>query len=257
MNSKSELQRVSGHQLRGYRSIYQKELAYWFGTRRWLVQLIVWTTLTTLPAISITPPGNDRGVSLLSLFLGLGTAPMQIGTIVIAQAAIIQEKLTETLLWICSKPLSRAALILAKFSAYAVFVSTIVLGVPAILAFAVATAIGLSPQVTLFQYFVSVGMIDLLLLFSLALTLMLGTLINSTGAVCAIALFVVFGGATLNVNPQLQRLEAYSFWALQRYAIQILIGEFPAQAWGAIASTIVLVGVWLWIATWRMRQYEL
>jgi hypothetical protein len=41
------------------------------------------------------------------------------------------EKLTQTLRWICPKPLSSEGLVLAKFADHAVFIGTIALGVRA------------------------------------------------------------------------------------------------------------------------------
>lgn len=88
-DSKSELQRVPSSWLRGFYPIYQKELARWFGTGRWISQLIIWISLTALPAISLAASNQagsvGRGVSVLSLFIWLGTIPMSIGTIVLAQ----------------------------------------------------------------------------------------------------------------------------------------------------------------------------
>ncbi|MGV0024547.1 ABC transporter permease [Phormidesmis priestleyi] len=256
--SDSELRRVSGGWLRGFRPIYQKELAYWFGTHRWISQLIIWMSLTAVPAIWMTPSSaNDRGVSYLTLFLWLGGILLSIGTITLAQGTIIEEKLTQTLLWICSKPLSRAAFILAKFAAHAVLIGGIALGVPAIFTYIAAMMVGLPSSISLPNYLVAVGMVYTILMFILALTLMIGTFFNRVGAVTAIALFVFFGGASLSANPHLRQIEPYTVWALQRDAAKTAVGEFSSEAWIAVSSTIVLTGLCLAVAVWRMEQHEL
>lgn len=255
----SKLRPVSGGCLRGFCPIYQKELARWFGTRRWISQLIIWVALTAAPAIGLTPSGGstNQGASLLSLFLYLGATPMAIGTIVLTQGAILEEKLTQTLLWVCSKPLSRSAFILAKFAAYAVFIGSILLGGPAIVTYVAALMFGLPSQITLLGYLVSVLMVYLLLMFILALTLMLGTFLSSIGAVTASALFVFFGGATLSSNQQLQQVEPYSFGALPRYAAEAVVGRFSNTAWIAMSSTLSLIALCLLIASWQMERHEL
>jgi len=254
----SDLQPVSSSWLRGFRPIYQKELTYWFGTQRWISQLIIWMSLTAVPAIWMTPNSAvDRGVSFLTLFLWLGSTLLSIGTIVLAQGAIIEEKLTQTLLWICSKPLSRAAFILAKFASYAILIGGIALGTPAIFIYIAAAIVGLPSQISPIHYFAGIYMVYLVLLFTLALTLMLGAIFNRIGVVTAIALFVFFGGASLNSHPQLRQIEPYSVWALQRYATTAVIGQFPNEVWMAMSNAIMLIVLCLSITVWWIKRYEL
>ncbi|MBD2021370.1 hypothetical protein H6F43_14410 [Leptolyngbya sp. FACHB-36] len=252
-----ELQPITSRRLRGFRPIYQKELAYWFGTQRWLSQLIIWLSLTVVPLVGLTPPTSDRGISILTLFLWLGGTLMSIGTIVLAQGSIIEEKLTQTLLWICSKPLSSTALILAKFLAHAVFIGVIMLGGSAIFTYVAALIFGLPPQISLLNYLLGVWMIYLMLLFTLAFTLMLGTIFNRVGTVMAISLFVFFGGASLNANPQLRGIKPYTVWALQSDATAAVAGRFSSELWIAMSSTIAFTVLWLLIAIWQMKRYEL
>jgi ABC-2 type transport system permease protein len=262
VRSESQLQAVTGSWLRGFRAIYNKELARHFGNKRFISQLVLWCGLSAFPAIGLTSGGTTelavvRGTSLLTLFLWLGTTPMSIGTIILSQGAIIEEKMTQTLLWICSKPLSRPALILGKFAAYAVFIGSIVLGIPAIITYITALIYGLPPLTFLFGYIVSILINYLLLLFLLALTLMLGACFNHVGTVTAIAFFVYIVGASLNSNQQLQKIEPYTFSALQRYAVEIVSGRFAAEAWIAMSTTLLLTILFLLIAFWQMERYEL
>jgi ABC-2 type transport system permease protein len=244
--------------MRGFRPIYQKELTYWFGTHRWISQLIIWMSLTAVPAILMTPSSaSDRGISYLTLFLWLGSTLLSIGTIVLAQGTIIEEKLTQTLLWIYSKPLSPTGFILAKFSAYAVCIGTLALAVPAVFVYVAAMVSGLPSQVSPLSYLVAVWMVYLVVLFILSLTLMLGSIFDQVRAVTAIALFVFFGGASLNSNPQLRQIEPYSVWALPRYATATVVGQFPNEVWIAISSTVALTILCLLVSVWWIKRYEL
>jgi ABC-2 type transport system permease protein len=174
---------------------------------------------------------------------------MSIGTIVISQGTIIEEKLTQTLLWIFSKPLSGSAFVLAKFAAYAVFIAVIVLGAPALVIGITAVIFGLTFNL-LFNYLGSILMIYLLLLFLKAFTLMLGTFFQRISFVRAIALIAYIGGASLNTNKYLKLIEPYSFAALQRYAVETAAGKFPIQALFAMVVTLLLIVIFLFIASW-------
>ena len=220
--------------LRGFYPIFKKELFRRLGNKRWILSLIIWMSLSAVPTISLagaasSSPSASQGIGVLSLFLWLGTTPMWIGTIVISQGAIVEEKLTQTLLWIFSKPLSGSAFVLAKFAAYALFIAVMMLGIPAIVVGVFAVLYGLSFNYLL-GYISSILMIYLLLLFILSLTLMLGTLFQKISSVTAIAFMVYIGGASLNVNKYLRLIEPYSFVSLQRYAVQTAAGSFPMGA---------------------------
>lgn len=215
-------------------------------------------SLTAVPVIWMTPSSaSDRSVSYLTLLLWLSNPLLSIGTIILAQGTIIEEKLTQTLLWVFSKPLSPAGFILAKFSAYAVFMGTIALAVPAIFTYAVALFSGLPSQISPLNYLIAIGMVYLVVLFILALTLMLGTIFERVRAVTAIALFIFFSGAGLSSHPQLQQLRSYSLWRLQRDAAAALVGQLSNEAWIAVVSTMIFTMSCLSISVWWMKQYEL
>lgn len=246
--------------LRGFYPIFRKELVRRFGNKRWISSLVIWMGLSAVPTISLITVGStslsaNQGVGLLSLFLWLGTFPMSIGTIVISQGTIIEEKLTQTLLWICSKPLSRWAFILGKFAAFAVFIAAIMLGAPALVIGITALIFGITPA-SLLGYLGSIIMIYLQLLFMLALTLMLGTFFQKIASVTAIAFIVYVGGGSLNANKYLRQIEPYSFAALQRYAVETAAGSFPIQALIAMGVTLVLIVMFLFIASWQMERHE-
>lgn len=93
-----KLKPVSGKWLTGFYPIYKKELAYWFKTYRWLAQLIIWLSITAVPALSATNDSSSaRGISYLTLFIWLSGTLTSIGTIFLSQGMIVEEKLTQTL----------------------------------------------------------------------------------------------------------------------------------------------------------------
>ena len=257
MINNSELQRVSSRWLRGFQAIYQKELAYWFGTYRWINQFIIWMSLAVIPPITITPDGTkDRGVAILALFLWSGSNLMSIGTILLAQSTIIEEKLTQTLLWIFSKPLSPAGFILGKFAAYAVLIGTIVLGAPSIVAYIGSTIIGLPAKLSVFNYLAAVWMLYLLLLFNLAITILLGVLFNRTGAVTALSLLIFFTGSSLQSYPLFKSIEPYTVWALQHNSYETMAGNFQSTTWLAMIGAVSSIGSLLTVSAWWIQRSE-
>ncbi len=252
----AELQRVSSSWHRGFSAIYHKELAAWFGTHKWINQVIIWMALTLVPAISVPTIGKDRGVAVLSLFLWSGSNMMSIGTIILTQGTIVEEKITQTLLWIFSKPLSPAGFILGKFAAYAVLIGSIVIGAPAIVVYCYAIFAGLPATISIFNYLIGVLMVYLVLLFVLALTILLGVIFDKIAAVTAIALAIFFSGAGLP-STSLRLIEPYTVWALQHNSYETLNGKFPITAGWAIASAVGSISLLLTIAIVWMKRSEL
>ena len=256
IEQKLEFQRIPHSWYRGFEAIYHKELAAWFGTHRWINQVIIWMALALIPAISVPTVGKDRGAAVLALFLWSGSNMMSIGTIILTQGTIVEEKLTQTLLWIFSKPLSPAGFILGKFAAYAVLIGAIVIGAPAIVVYFYAIFAGLPASISVFNYLIGVLMVYLVLLFVLALTILLGVLFDKIAAVTAISLAIFFSGAGLP-STQIRWLEPYTVWALQHNSYETMTGKFPATAWWAIGSTVILIVVLLIISIEWIKRSEL
>jgi ABC-2 type transport system permease protein len=117
------------------------------------------------------------------------------GVIVLGQDAIIQERQTGTAAWVLSKPVSRAAFILAKLfaDAWGVLVTMVLLqGVIAYAIYKYATGISLSIP----GWLAGLGMVYLFLISVQALTLMLGTLVKSRGQLLGISTAYVAGNIT-------------------------------------------------------------
>ena len=251
-----EFRRIPHSWYRGFEAIYRKELAAWFGTHRWINQVIIWMALALIPAISVPTVGKDRGAAVLALFLWSGSNMMSIGTIILTQGTIVEEKLTQTLLWIFSKPLSPTGFILGKFAAYAVLIGAIVIGAPAIVIYLYAIFAGLPTSISIFSHLIGVLMVYLVLLFVLALTILLGVLFDKIAAVTAISLAIFFSGAGLP-STQIRWLEPYTVWALQHNSYETMTGTFPATGWWAIGSTLISIVMLLTIAIKWIKRSEL
>jgi ABC-2 type transport system permease protein len=121
--------------LAGFVNMLGKELGEWFRTRRWLYQLLIWTTIINgfiafllfgLPALASIMPevqsaqedlfaGLPPELGSVMMFFSIVVMTGGMGAIVLAQDEVIQEKQSGTAAWILSKPAARSAFILTKW----------------------------------------------------------------------------------------------------------------------------------------------
>jgi ABC-2 type transport system permease protein len=260
----SALYPITNHWARGFKSIYQRELGAFFRIRSWTVQLAIWLALlVALPTwgllfLSSQIKVNGSGIGILKYFLsGFGSSMIVIGVILLAQGLIIDEKSTKTLSWVFSKPLSATGFILGKFVASAVFIATIIIGGPGLVALITAKIIGLSPTVSTLGYLAGLGILYLTVLFFLAMSIMMGTIFKNPRAVTGFSLLVMFAGSFMPFNEQLRKIEPYTVWGLSGQSYDVFLGSnIQNTIWFAILSTVVLAAVFLMIAIWRIGKYE-
>ena len=116
---------------RGFANLLGNENRMWWGTRKWLVHLLLWLVMLNglILLIGLTDgpdPNNPLKLyeTLVQVLFQVGTLATAIGVVTTAQGAIVREKQLGTAAWVLSKPVSRSAFVLAKFVAYALaFVS--------------------------------------------------------------------------------------------------------------------------------------
>src|SRR6185503_20475223 len=115
---------------RGFANLFRKEQSTWWGTRRWLVHLLVWVAVLNGLILFLNlndPPAADdlevlkdmyqEGLKIFFELTGIATG---IGVLITAQSAIVGEKQLGTAAWVLSKPVSRSAFVLAKFASHAI-----------------------------------------------------------------------------------------------------------------------------------------
>src|SRR5215211_7745643 len=116
---------------RGFANLLRNENRLWWGTRKWLIHLLLWlVVLNGLVLLIGLTEGQETNnpvplyETLIQVFFQVGAFATAIGMVTTAQGAIVREKQLGTAAWILSKPVSRGAFVLAKFVAHAVgFVS--------------------------------------------------------------------------------------------------------------------------------------
>ncbi len=180
--------------LAGLGGLLRGELTRWYW-RRILLHTAVWTLLVTGIAWYLTTKVSDVDWRGFDLLIHIWWLVLPLGSIAIAQNALIEERQTDTLSWIVSKPVSRPAFILSK-----VVSDSIGIILPAVLLQAAIArwmlpaldpAAGLpirAPETT--RYLVTVGIEALIVFLFVTLTICVSTIFRSRGPVAAIGLVV-------------------------------------------------------------------
>ena len=243
----------------GFGNMLRKELGQWWGTRTWWVQILIWVLIlngiTTI--VALTETGTPEAVlqEAVQTFLDIAVFAVGIGTIIVAQGAIVGEKQLGTAAWVMSKPASRAAFILAKTLAYAIGYGITAIIIPS--AIFIITMRQLIPvQLALMPFIAGVALAALGQLFYLTLTLMLGTFFSSRGPIAGIGIVFIMTGLLLNGFIPFQVL-IVTPWPLPDVAAGLALGTELPSVWPV---PIIAVAVWIVVMTavalWRFEREE-
>ncbi len=271
--------------LGGFTNLWGKENRRWWGTRYWLVQLIIWVIIVNgitfavyqLPVEEMyesepTGPGETsttaqaeielmtRYPELIALipFMRLAGLGMVIGVLVIAQGAIIGEKQSGTAAWVLSKPVSRTGFVLSKLAGFGLGIFGVMcLLEGAILYIQIWLTTGV--QIPMLCYAGMLGLVFLDLFFYLALSIMLGTIFNSRGALIGIPLILVFSYMIIpNIPTWLISLMPWNLLDDLSYPSLALslIKRQPLPTVIPIIATVIWCLLFIVIAIWRFNREE-
>ncbi len=266
---------------RGWRAglfnLVRKETLDWWGTRTWLVQSLLWLAILngfTLSVIFMTSdPASwtgadpetlrqlaDKTTIPLDKFFQIAGIAMTIGIVVLAQDEIIGEKRSGSAAWILSKPVSRSAFVLSKLlgNLPGILVTQVLL--QGAICYAMVS-INRGSALPVIGFLGGLGAITLALLFYLTLTLMLGTLFESRGAVMGIPLTIIMGFPIFPlILPASFRLLPYALTldggGASSVALALTMGQPIPSLLPVIASAAWSV-LFICVAIWRFRREEL
>ncbi len=271
--------------LGGFTNLWNKENRRWWGTRYWLVQLIIWVIIVNgitfavyqLPVEEMyesepTGPGETsttaqaeielmtRYPELIALipFMRLAGLGMVIGVLVIAQGVIIGEKQSGTAAWVLSKPVSRTGFVLSKLAGFGLgILGVMCLLVGVILYIQIWLTTGV--QIPLLRYAAMIGLVFLDLLFFLTLSIMLGTIFNSRGALIGIPLIVVFSYMIIpNIPAWLIAIMPWNLldnFSQPALALSVVQGQ-PVQSFAPLVATTLWCIGFIGVAIWRFEREE-
>jgi len=175
----------------GFSNFLRKETRRWWRTGHWTILVIVLLFLVDglMMPVLWADPQPTKDYSLGIFFVNAGIFPAIAVTIVI-QDALVEEKRLRTAGWVLSKPISRTAFLLAKWIANSLgfFLTAVVLpGLGAFVLFRTVPPWTVRPL----DLALGMGLVTLFLLFSLTLTLMLGTFFSGRGPVIGLTFLVL------------------------------------------------------------------
>jgi ABC-2 type transport system permease protein len=251
---------------RGLRPLLRHELRQWWGGRRGVVQLLLWSLLFNsllLFALYLRPGMATAEGELLSdgqalaegqqMFFGLGIVLLALGAIVLLQDAYIEEKTSGTAEWVLSKPVSRSAYVLAKLLPNLLGIAVTMLLIPGLIGYFIMRHFD-ATVVTLNGFLASWGIVGLHLFFYITLTLLLGVLCKTRASLLGVALGSLFGGSLVPVAQVVQ----FTPWKLGNVALLPVMGQpLPPVAVTMLASTVVWSLLFIVVAIWQFNRQEM
>lgn len=265
-NAKLQLQRTHGW-WPGFINMLGKEFRAWWGTRRSIVQSLLWLfILNGVTAVFIfvvpgmtRPDGQpvlegDPVINGVSYFFSIGSVALGIALIALMQNAVLGERKSGTAAWVLSKPVTRETFVLAKLVANAANALLFMVILPGLVLYLEAVLLA-GGDITLRGFLAGIGMLALYLLFYLSLTLMLSVLADSAGLVLGVSMGVLLGGMLL---VQLVNVVGYAGpWLLPDISTVLMTGQVPDWAPIPVAVTVVWTVVFAIVAVWKFKRQEL
>jgi ABC-2 type transport system permease protein len=249
----------------GFGNMLNKELRDWFGTRRWIVQAVIWLAIVNglmafiMFVVPTMDPSEEMGAEQVlamapGLYFNFVILFGAIGMIILTQDEIIQEKQSGTAAWILSKPVSRSAFVMTKLLSNFVGGLIFIAGITGAVAF-LEIYLASGQALPVLPYLIGVGLVLLTLTFYLSLVIMLGTIFEQRGSVLGIAVGVLLGGM---IASQFTQLVSYF---LPVNMPDIAVAVIQGQPLPVIAiSQLVTTGAWsilfIIVALLRFRREE-
>jgi len=249
--------------LAGFGNQLRRESGTWWSTRRWWMQAVLWTLLLVglltvmlwvipgLGAMADTPTMTTTEAA--AQFAGVAATLAVVGTVVLSQALLIDERRSGVLEWMLSKPLDRTALLLAKLVGHGAALLTVVVLLPwlTVLVFLSLERGAVWP---LRQWAGAVGLVMLLVLFHLSLVLLVTALTWSRALVIALPLAGIMGADL--VTAAVPSAVEWMPWTVSRMAGAVL-GAGSLGDPRPVLVTAVLTVVALAVASWSFERQEL
>ncbi|MGE5223887.1 MAG: ABC transporter permease [Omnitrophica WOR_2 bacterium] len=268
--------------LGGFPNLLKNENRRWWGTRLWLIQFLLFLVIVNgvvfvvyrTPVEEMYGPDSENASQaeqaemqtmkqkpeLIGLipYMRLAGLVMVVGVVVVTQSALISEKQSGTAAWILSKPVSRSAFVLSKVAGYGLGI----FGVMCVLLGAVLYGqiwLTTGVRIPLLLYAGMLSLVFLNLLFYLTLTILLGALFNSRGAVLGIPFILLFGYMLIPGIPawlaQIMPWNLLDTLAYPALALTVVQGQ-PLPTLTPILATIISCVLFTVLALWKFNREE-
>ncbi len=248
--------------LSGFRNLVGKENSEWTRGLSLVAHAAIWVFIVALISVAVAFVQGGTGDSPRDLndagalmFFVLGSVASVIAVVAKTQGAIIGEKQLGTAAWVLSKPASRRAFVLAKLVVHFRWLLTVTLLLPAIIFYVLITAVSTVPPPPL-AFLGGFAILALGLLFYLSLSLLLGTVFESRGALAGCVFgFMVAGFMIANYAPWLTAAFPWLFFQFGYNLVKQV--EIPLHALISIPVTALWTVLFVFLALRRFRRAEL
>lgn len=251
----------------GFTNVLRHESRHWLRGRRLWVQLALWTVLLNgmlLAFLWIADQANTTGLQLeepavdvadvFPQFIGIALLLSTIGVVVLTQGVMLDERRDGTLEWVLAKPVSRTAMVLAKLTAHVLPILLVVVVVPwSVVHVLLSRANGGTWPVG--PFLTVVGLVALVVTFTIAFTQLLGTWTTSRGLVIGVP--IAAGMLYDGLHAFVRDLAGYlPFpWELSTLATQAAAGAELTSAVPIVATVVWTVAV-VAATAWRFERDE-
>lgn len=244
--------------LTGFGNMVDKEYGSWWRTRRAFYHFLLWLLIINGFLLLVGFDARDQNPwsaldELIEVFFRVGGLFATIGIIVSTQNTVLGERELGTAEWVLSKPVTREAFLLSKLLVNGLSFLGLAVLVPSV-AFYLQTvpATYLQPQSAAFLLGAAFHVQHLV--FYLALTLALGTFLNSRGAISGTAIGLVFAGLILpNFFPWLLH---YTPWQLPTLSYFAAAGRNLPDGFGPVVVLTALYTLLLVLVALRRFNRE-
>ena len=250
--------------LNGFRNLVGKENSEWTRGLSLVAHAAVWVFIVALVSVAVAFVQGERGTgdsprdlndAGALMFFVLGSVASVIAVVAKTQGTIIGEKQLGTAAWVLSKPASRRAFVLAKLVVHFRWLLTVTLLLPAIIFYVLITAVSTVPPPPL-AFLGGFAILALGLLFYLSLSLLLGTVFESRGALAGCVFgFMVAGFMIANYAPWLTAAFPWLFFQSGYNLVKQV--EIPLHALISIPVTALWTVLFVFLALRRFRRAEL
>jgi ABC-2 type transport system permease protein len=247
----------------GFGNVFARESRRWWATPRWWVQTLLWTAMLNgllLAFLWIADQAAATGPAVgvrevWAQYLPIAVLLSTVGVVVLTQGVMLDERRAGTLEWVLTKPVSRTAFVLAKLAAH---------GLPTLVALLVVPWAGLyvlvSAQTTgtwsIGRFLATAGLVGLVLVFTVALTVLLGTITTGRGLVVGvpIAAVMLYDGVHVLARDLAGQLPFP--WETTTVAVQLATGASPTSMIPVVA-TMVWTAAAVAVACWHFEREQL
>ena len=251
---------------RGLRNLLRGELSSWFKSSRWWKHLIIWLVVIDLMLLFVIIASGqeevEEAIDVVFLYGVFGGLFVAIGVMITMQWSIVGEKRSGTAAWVLSKPVTRSAFVISRLVGNAPGIALTAAVVPALVAYILYGALSTVGWLPPVSYLAAVLVLVIFTFFWATLTWMVGTFSNSTGAVIAVPIAVLFGLWFLSglipglvyVSPLALAFgqETGDYPAL---VASLMKGEAP-YSWLPLVSTLILTAVFIAAGILRFDREE-